>query len=162
MPERVIAIDPGERAGWATATMDKNSLTGIEHGVLACKDMALELTDWQGLGTHKTAKGVPKHDVIVYETWRPRRIGGSMDWIQGNQLLSAQLVGQIRLVAWLSGARLKGYGPDRKTVAMTSMPGQLRHRMDQCPEQHDQDALMHLWMYAFENWVTDPRNVTID
>lgn len=162
MPERVIAIDPGERAGWASATLDENSLTGIEHGVLPCKDMALELFHWQHKVSVDHPNGGRPFDVIVYETWRPRRIAGSMDWIQGNQLLSAQLVGQIRMVAWLSKAKLKGYGPDRKTVSLTSMPGALRFRMDSCPEQHDQDALMHLWMYAFENWVTDPRNVTID
>jgi hypothetical protein len=85
-----------------------------------------------------------------------------MNWIQGDQLLSAQLVGQIRLVGWLSGAKLVGYGPDRKRVAMASMPDALKARMADCHEQHDQDALMHLWLYAFENWVTDPANVTID
>lgn len=165
MPERVIAIDPGERAGWAAATLDENHVTGISHGVLPCRDMALSLAADQEIhqgGCVYIDHEPPKFDVLVYETWRPRPVNGSMKWIQGNQLLSAGLMHQIRLLGWLSGAKLVGYGPDRKTVALTTMPGELKVRFDDCHEQHDQDALMHLWMYAFENWVTDPSNVTID
>jgi hypothetical protein len=155
MSERVIAMDPGHRTGWAEAHIEENSLAGITHGVLPCKEMALMLdehtTKWAGL-----------YDAIVYETWRPRPQNGSMDWIQGNALIEVQLIGQIRLIGWRSNAKLVGYGPDRKSVALRSMPQALLDRLKGCHEQHDQDALMHLWMYAFENWVTDPSNVTID
>jgi hypothetical protein len=136
--------------------MDENYISDVKHGVLPCKEMALHLN------TLQFDADIPASDVIVYETWRPRPKQGSMAWIQGNELLSAQLVGQIRLLGWLSGAKLVGYGPDRKHVAMKSMHADLRDRMEGCHEMHDQDALMHLWMYAFENWVTDPANVTID
>jgi hypothetical protein len=156
MRERVIAIDPGERAGWAAAIVEENRISSIEHGVLAQTEMALELARCQGI---QPTEDPPlqlwrQYGVIVYETWRPRPKNGSMNWIQGNQLLSAQLVGQIRLLGRLSGAKLVGYGPDKKTVALASMPGALRARMDGCHEQHDQDALMHLWMYAWDNWAT--------
>ncbi len=154
MSERVIAIDPGERAGWASATLAENSITDIEHGVLPQKQMAFQLYAWQ--------VPEPRFDVVCFESWRPRPKAGSMNWIIGNQLLSAQHVGQIRFIAWLSGAKLVSYGPDRKGVAMASMPEALKQRMKGSHEQHDQDALMHLWLYAFENWVTDPTKLTID
>jgi hypothetical protein len=97
-----------------------------------------------------------KYDVVVYETWRPRPIDGSMNWIQGDPLLSAQLVGQIRLCAWLAGSKLQGYGPDLKHVAVASMKGPasraIKRRMAASSEQHDKDALMHLWYYFWRNW----------
>ena len=140
MSESVIAIDPGERAGWASAVVSENRIEGIEHGVLPCKEMAVDLAGNQAV---QAAPACPDDerafDAIVYETWRPRPKNGSMNWIQGDQLLSAQLV---------------GYGPDKKTVALASMPGTLRARMDDCHEQHDQDALMHLWLYYFDTWFT--------
>ncbi len=156
MSERVIAIDPGERAGWASATLAENSITDIEHGVLPCKQMATILAHQQAVDDHIVG---PDFDVIVYETWRPRPKAGSLNWIQGNQLLSAQLVGQIRLVGWLSGAKLRGYGPDRKgpfQAFIDSAPwgADIKQRQADCLEQHDQDALMHLAGYFAENWWT--------
>jgi hypothetical protein len=157
MPEHVIAIDPGHRTGWARALVSENRIEYLEHGVLTCKEMALELHQMQVRCDEPSF-----YDAIVYETWRPRPQKGSMAWIQGNELIEVQLVGQIRLCGWLSGAKLKGYGPDRKRAFTASMPAAMLARFPLSHEQHDQDALMHLWMYAFENWVTDPSNVTID
>jgi len=100
----------------------------------------------------------PEFDVIVYETWRPRPIDGSMNWIQGNPLLAAQLVGMIRLIGWLSGATLRGQGPDIKKAAFaqieSGMPGTaiLKRRIHSSTEQHDKDALAHLWRYFNEHW----------
>lgn len=164
MPERVIAMDPGHRTGWASATVAENSITDITHGVLPCKEMYLALARTQYIGRKDIVTDPPLNvaDVLVYETWRPRPQDGSMNWIQGNPLIEVQLVGQIRGLGWLSGAKLVGYGPDRKDAFTASMPEPLRQRMAACHEQHDQDALMHLWGYALENWVTDPSNVTID
>lgn len=100
----------------------------------------------------------PAFDIIVYETWRPRPIAGSMNWIQGNPLLTSQLIGMIRLIGWLSGAVLRGQGPDAKKAAFaqieSGMPGTaiLRRRIHSSTEQHDKDALAHLWRYYREHW----------
>ena len=42
------------------------------------------------------------------------------------------------------------------------LPADLLATVKGAREQHDADALMHLWLYAFDNWVTDPRQLTID
>lgn len=168
MPERVIALDPGERTGWASALVSENRISELQHGVLPQKEMAFQLAEWQAVGPIGKDDYPPEaseraFDVIVWETWRPRPKAGSMAWIQGDALLSAQHVGQIRFIGWLSGAKLVGHGPEKKTVALASMTGVLRARMEDCPEQHDADALLHLWLYAWTNWcTTTPDKVVID
>lgn len=81
-----------------------------------------------------------------------------MNWIQGNPLLTPQLIGMIRLIGMLSGAKLRGQGPDRKKAAFeqieSGMPGTaiLKRRIHSSNEQHDKDALAHLWAYYRDHW----------
>jgi hypothetical protein len=149
--ERVLVVDPGHRSGWATATLLENRITDLAHGVLAPAEMADKLFDEQD-----------QHDVLIWETWRLRPQNGSCSWAQGNEFLEVQLIGDLRGTARRAGMKHKSYGPDRKRAFTASMPQALRDEMAQCPEQHDQDALMHLWGYTIENWVSDPANVQID
>lgn len=158
MPERVIAVDPGGRTGYAYGNMDVDRLELKGWGVLPQRDFARWLADRQRLRspTFRPASDlmrlVPDFDVIVSESWRPRPKNGSMAWIQGDPLLSAQHVGQIRLIADLSGARYTELQPSDKHVWVASMPPQFHDLDAKSSEQHDQDARWHFWGYFFRNW----------
>lgn len=154
--EHVIALDPGERCGWATGLMGLDSLEVTGYGTLRLQDMALALAKAQDVRYCGAARvtNARQYGRIVWESWRPRRQNGSMDWIENDRLLSAQLVGQIRLIAWMSGAETKEYSPTMKTGFQASMPPQLVELQELASEQHPQDALMHLWGWFFENWFT--------
>ena len=168
MSEHVIALDPGGRSGWASARMseDRFELTGT--GVLQQALMADWLAEHQGVIYQFSGElrrpGSRAYDVVVAESWKPRRINGSMDWIEGDALLSAQHLGQIRWIARRSGARYVEYGPNQKHIFTASMPASLRALDEHSNEQHDQDARMHLWGYFMENWFTtkvDPEATVI-
>lgn len=149
----------------ATATVRPGRLTKVKGFVMDTKEFPLWLAQQQhviGLGSTEelcyVGKGERAFDVVVYETWKPRPIDGSMSWIQGNPLISAQMVGQIRLIAWLSKATLRGQGPNVKKAAFaqieSGMPGTaiLKRRIHSSTEQHDKDALAHLWRYYRDHW----------
>lgn len=150
--EHVIALDPGGRSGWASARMDLDRFELTGTGVLRQDMMARLLADWQGVTAWPASTRRRTYDVIVAESWRPRRINGSMDWTEGDPLLSAQHLGQIRLIAQLSGAKYVEYSPAQKPVWVASMPAKLKELDVDSNELHDQDARMHLWGYFFENW----------
>lgn len=76
-----------------------------------------------------------------------------MEWIKGDPLLSPQHVGQIRLVADLSGARQVTQHPSDKPLAVATMPQKLKDWDKDSTEQHDQDARQHLWLYFYRNWL---------
>ena len=122
------------------------------------KEAVLWLASQQGLALALAHGQDREFDVIGYETWRPRPVNGSMDWIQGNPLIAAGGVHQIRLLGWLSGATLRGQGPDMKAAAFeqidSGMPGTaiLKRRIRSSNEQHDKDALAHLWAYYRDHW----------
>jgi hypothetical protein len=168
--EHVIALDPGGRSGWASARMslDRLELTGT--GVLRQDAMARWLAGVQGVYyierprihspfLHESEPGQAPlklrrrtFDVIVGESWRPRRKDGKMDWIEGDPLLSAQHVGQIRFIADLSGARYVEQPPSNKEMYTASMPLALLDMDSDSNEQHDKDARMHIWGYFKDNW----------
>lgn len=170
MGEVVVSIDPGERSGWAAWYMDLDHLELLESGVLRSDHMANWLAVQQGV----TGPSLPeklrragikrgrRFGIIVNESWRPRRKNGSMDWIEGNPLLSVQHVGQIRLIADLSGARYVEQPPANKDIYRASMPLSLRSLDESSNEQHDQDARLHGWGYFKDNWFSagvDPEEV---
>lgn len=123
--------------------MREGKLAAISHGVV----------DWEEMPAFLHSKDA-RADVHVYERWRARPKNGSMQWLQGNELIPSQVIGMIRMGAWEQGAKVGYYGPDQKDVALASMPDWFSAFMDECHEQHDQDALMHLWLYYFDNWFT--------
>lgn len=162
--KRVIAIDPGDRrVGIATATVEPGNLTKTKGFVMGPKEFALWLAEQQGIGQVIEGHGhdnphAANFDIIVYETWRPRPIDGTMSWIQGNPLLATQLIGMIRMIGWLSGAVLRGQGPDVKKAAFAQIESGmadtaiLKRRIHSSTEQHDKDALAHLWRYYRDHW----------
>lgn len=132
--------------------MDNDQLLDVAYGVLPIREMALKLYAAQARPADDYRK--PTYDVIVFETWKPRPINGSMDWIRGDSLLSAQFVGMLRLCGWIGLSTLVGFGPDRKTAFHASMPAELKAMAAESSEQHPADALFHLWGYFNRNWRT--------
>lgn len=163
----VIALDPGGRSGYATAYMNIDRLVITGGGVLRQDLMARWLAEKQAIVYNGRYKPFPRaertFDVIVAESWRPRRKNGSMNWIEGDPLLSVQHVGQIRLIADLSGTPYVEQRPSQKRVFTASMPPKLLDLDRYSNEQHDKDARMHLWGYFFEEYFTgqkSPEDVT--
>ena len=157
MPEHVIAMDPGGRSGWASAWMDVNRFQPTGNGVLENTRMADWLAERQSIVyARRHPDGWPAdpwYDVVVYESWRPRRQNGKMDWIENDPLVSAQHVGQIRWIARASGAQLVEQHPSDKPTAVKTMPEIYAALNQDSNEQHDQDARMHLWLYFYRQWL---------
>jgi hypothetical protein len=149
---RVVALDPGEKVGIAHARMSRGELEAPERLILPLEHAA----DWLWRYQLHPPRAF---DVIVYETWVPRPRDGSMAWIQGDPLLSAQFVGMVRLIARRSSSRLKTYGPDRKRAwegwIKTVLPD-AKHSSATHDDDHDWDALLHLVGYYAENWWRPP------
>jgi hypothetical protein len=155
--ERVIALDPGQRTGFAVAEMALDYFHLVESGVKPQREMALWLAKQQGIASMTDPQRwdgplVPRFNVVTWESWRPRRKNGSMNWIEGDRLLPAQHVGQIRLIAWMSGAKMVEQEPADKRTFLANLPAGLREFDDESSEQHDQDARWHLWGYFFREW----------
>lgn len=136
---RILALDPGERTGWAAGTWDGEELTDVTQGVAALKDMALALE-----------KNIHKYDVVVYETWR--LYPHMAKKLVGNDMQPSQMVGMIRLLSWLHpSVKLKSFGADVKNTALKTIPQSLKRRLARCSEEHDKDALLLLWHYCWKD-----------
>lgn len=143
---RVLAIDPGERVGYATGEIvddpvkpGAKTLRVTGHGISFLKDFALKL--------HEVAGG---YDVIVYETWRLR--AALANRFAGSDFPAVQLVGMIRLCAWVNpNVKLVGQGPAIKSTALKTVGPDIKRILDGLPKAHDDahdgDALMHLHYY---------------
>lgn len=136
----VLAIDPGERTGWARANIsDDGEWADIRQGVNSVRDFLLCLEKHYG-----------EYDIVIYETWRlfPHKARS----LVGSEMTASQVIGGIRLISWHHPkTRLLDQGPNTKSTAMKTMPSHLKDRMAKSSEQHDQDALMHLWYWTWKN-----------
>lgn len=139
--EQILAIDPGERVGWARARVGPDSFALIDQGVTPLKDFALKL------GT-----SLGNYDTVIYETWR--LYPEAAKFMIGNDMQPSQLVGMIRYISWLHPkVKLVSQGASIKTTALKSMPEYLSEHLTLSSEQHDQDAIMHAWFYHWERHV---------
>lgn len=150
---RVLAIDPGERVGWAVGEVseDKRDALGgpelvvFNHGISSLKDFALKLHEVAG-----------DYDVIVFEDYRIS--AAKLRAHTGSNVPTIQLIGMIRLCAWLNPKvkLVTQYNTQKKTADRT-MPEWLRERIAGLPaahdDAHDGDALRHLWFWFWTNYV---------
>lgn len=140
---KVIAIDPGERTGWARATVVDGVIGEPVHGVSALQDFALKL-----------GQVISDYDVVIYETWRlyPHMARKMI----GNDMQPSQLVGIIRYLGWTNpGVKLVSQGANIKDYADKTMPEPWQERMAVASEEHDQDALRHLWYWYWRAFVVE-------
>lgn len=158
--EKILAIDPGERVGWAVGLVWDDTYTGEltpdpmvmtpaftvgNHGISGLKDFAVKL--------HEAAA---TYDTIVYESWRlyPGHARSSI----GSDMQTSQLIGMIRLAAWLNPkVKLKAYNATVKKTARKTAPKVIEKIIDKEPKAHDDahnvDALLLLWHYYWESYV---------
>lgn len=139
---RVLALDPGERVGWASAVVDsrlsfpdgtavaecallpeqwvgkadegtwKHTLEITGHGIAYLKDMALAV--------HQAVVVEKKYDVVVFEKWVLTAKGARVS--VGSHMESSQFVGMVRLCCWLAGVKVVG----QPTSALSSADRSLK------------------------------------
>lgn len=130
---RVLAIDPGERVGWAHGIFSDDGVEVTGRGVTPLRDFAIKLGEVAG-----------NYDEIVYESWR--LYPGMAKSMIGNDMQPSQLVGIIRYLGWINPeVNMVVQGASIKDTALKTMPEDLTESLKQSSEQHDQDAIMHLW-----------------
>jgi hypothetical protein len=148
-PLHVLALDPGERVGWACAYIWADGEWGdMKHGITPLKDMALAV--------HRK---ITDYDVVVYETWR--LAADKARSFAGSDFPSVQFIGAVKAAAWLNPhVRLVSQGPRLKTTAEKTAPPELRKLLKRMPKSHDDahdgDALLHLWHYTWTKFVNSP------
>jgi len=170
---RVLAVDPGERVGWATGVIwpeRKNQGTGHhyddtlpppgplpqlivrDHGIAFLKDMALAI--------HQAVVVEDKYDVVIYETWVLTPKGAKVS--VGSDMQSSQFIGMVRQSCWLNPrVRLVPQGPSamasaNKSVRAHPSGDDIQCRLTKLPrshdESHDGSALRHMWTYFFDRY----------
>lgn len=144
-PARVLSLDPGERVGWARATVAPDgSWTDLRHGITPLRDMALAV--------HAQAD---QYDYIVFEDWRlyPAQAKSMI----GNTFPSVQFIGMVKLAAWVAGTKLVTQGAKVKETAdkaMKAINPELYATVTKSVAHdsgHDQDALRHLFYFTWRN-----------
>jgi len=145
-PLRIAAFDPGERTGWGLAERADNfdaktgeGLTILEQGVWTVREVG-----------HGLQALLQRAGVAVYETWRLYESHALV--MIGNDMQPSQVVGMIRYEAWKQGLKIRNNGADIKAQARKTMPEWLVKHMAKSSEQHDQDAIMHLWYYVWREF----------
>lgn len=153
---RVLAIDPGERVGFAAGDITWDSegrrqLTLETYGIALLKDFAIKL-----------AAVARDYDVIVYEEYIVQtRVSHA-----GSTVPTLQLIGMIRLAAWLAaergepGPQLVKHQVRQKTTGRAAAPIHLPSAVpiieDALEQPHDEghhgDAIMHLVAYFHNNY----------
>lgn len=144
---KVIAIDPGQRVGWATGVVTGMpvNLTIANHGIHHLKDFALKL-----------GESFTNYDVVIYETWRLSAVHARK--MVGDDMQSSQLIGVIRYLSWIHPeVQIVSQGPAVKATANRTMPDDIRKIIDGLPKSHDDshdgDAIRHLYHWYWSKYV---------
>lgn len=142
---KVLALDPGEKVGWARADIEPDlTFSSLEHGITPLQDMALAVYD-----------RADNYDLIVMESWR--LYPDQAKKMIGNDMQSSQFIGMVRLVCWINGIKLKMQGPGVQNSARKTAPKWLHDILDNEPKRHDDahnvSALLHLWHWAWDKYV---------
>lgn len=167
---RVIALDPGDKVGWARADIaDDGTWTDFRHGITELKACAIKVAD--ALDIHAgcayndwdDSPPNPDYDVVVMERWA--LYAHMAKALVGSEIPSAQFIGMVKLSCWLAGvpcvmqnARdVNSNTPGRLAPAEASMK-KLRPELFELVTQpiahddgHDLVAVKHLFLWTFRN-----------
>jgi hypothetical protein len=166
---KVLAIDPGERVGWAHGVIEEESVPDLSnldqlstedpvpyvdrmqlrvtgHGITVAKPFILKLAQVMG-----------DYDVVVYERWT--LAAGMAKQLAGSEMATSQVIGQIRYLSWLTpGVQLVGQFPKEMRTARKTAPREILDIIDSLPgahdDSHDESALLHLWRYFQKRYTT--------
>ncbi|WP_281783759.1 hypothetical protein [Sinimarinibacterium flocculans] len=144
---KVLAIDPGERVGWATANVVADvpdaapELHPQNRGVNPLKDFAMKL-----------GEVIADYDVVIYETFRLR--ANMNKAMIGNEFLPSQLIGMIRYLGWHNpSVKMVPLAPSMKQKTEKSFPRFMQEWIKNSTEEHDKDAAQLLWAWFFKEYV---------
>jgi hypothetical protein len=152
---RLLAIDPGEKFGWAHATIDPANddyvppgqfeVTG--HGITPAKDFIVKLFE-----------AVSTYDVVVLESYRISTVPARLKAHAGSDVPTLQYIGAVRAACWLNPqVKLVTQAPATKKTADSTMPSWLSTRIAGLPKAHDDahdgDALRHGWFFFWLGFV---------
>lgn len=154
-PTRLLAIDPGERVGWATAEYvpetedigpDRAGFFLLDHGIHSLQPFALKL-----------GKSIDRYDIVIYETWR--LAAGVAKKMVGSDMPTCQLIGMIRYLGWASDIELVDQSPSKKKTADKTAEGVFKELIEREPSVHDDahdiDAVRHLWYWYWNKYVKE-------
>lgn len=164
---KVLAIDPGERVGWAHGVIEEKFLPvydptlSVEDEQVWADQMALEVTG-HGITVAKPfilklREVIGTYDVVVYERWA--LAAGMAKQLAGSEMTTSQVIGQIRLLSWTTpGVQLVGQWPAEMKTARKTAPREILDIIDSLPaahdDSHDESALLHLWRYFQKRYTT--------
>ncbi len=146
-PLQVLAIDPGEKVGWARGSASPDSFKLVNHGITDLKPFALAL-----------GKSITKYDVVVYETYRLIKKMNK----EGSDMPTSQLIGMIRLLAWQNPRIIAvAQSPGIKSTADKTafLAPEIKDLLDREPgthdDAHDVDAVRHLWYWHWNKHIKE-------
>ncbi len=133
--------------GWATAEKSGSDLTLVNHGISQLQPFAIKLY-----------KSIVNYDVVIYEKYV--LFGGERGLAQvGGEIPTAQLVGMIRLLAWVNDKKLVSQAPAIKKTADKTAEGEFKSLIEgesaTHDDAHDIDAIRHLWYWHWKKEVAD-------
>lgn len=143
----ILAIDPGEKVGWAHGWVRHSDGTLVVqgHGIQPLWPFAAQLEDdleWEA------------YSVVIYERWRLSAAHAKA--LIGNDMQTSQLIGVIRFLARRAGVKLVAQDPKDWHHGKTVAPPTVSSILDTLPKSHDEShdgpALCHLAHYWFVNY----------
>lgn len=154
---RVLALDPGERVGWARADVSSDgSWTDLRHGITELRDMALAVHRYTAEAAAADVGEGSCYDVVVVEDWR--LYPHMANQFVGSSFPSVRFIGAVQLCCWASGTKIVMQGARIKKQSLATMAKldpelhALCTRPGAHDDTHDLDALMHLWFYTWKNY----------
>lgn len=144
---RLLAIDPGEKFGWATADFSSAIFAVGTHGITPAKEFIVKLFEV-----------VDTYDVVVFESYRISSVPARLKAHAGSDVPTLQYIGAIRAACWLNPTvRCIDQAPATKKTADSTMPNWLREKIAALPrahdDSHDGDALRHAWFFYWKRYV---------
>lgn len=138
----VLAIDPGEKCGWAHGGIDRASrLHVLDHGIEHWKPFVMRLE-----------QDIHEFDVVIYERFRLQAWAANA--LIGNDMQTSQCIGAIRSAGWRHSVKLLAQDPKDYKHGWTVAPPTVRAILDILPKSHDEShdgpALGHLAHYWFK------------
>lgn len=138
----VLALDPGEMAGWARGR--------IEDGALRVDAFGYDPWKVLSLAVYHRMTGPEPYDVVVYEAWRLQKAKALS--LVGSDMQSSQCIGCIKLSCWLAGQNGNAVTLVNQEPAIKNVIDSMKGGTDYLPErqevEHYRDALRHLHYYA--------------
>lgn len=133
----------GDQVGWARADVSEDGISELRHGITPLWEMA-DTIDARG----------DEYDVFVIEDWRLYATHAKT--MIGSTFPSVQFIGAVKLVARRYGVKVVMQGASIKRVADARLKVDRPDIYDLVTREvahkdgHDQDALRHLFYYAFK------------